>query len=66
MTSILRRSSEAELATTLWDCNDSNRLNRYQEEAVKLALSNKFVMIQGPPGNYTNICITFNIYLYSS
>ena len=60
VTSMLGRSSEAELATTLWDSN-ANRLNRYQEEAVKLALSNKFVMIQGPPGNYTSICITFKI-----
>ena len=41
---------EAEVATTLWNMSSSIRLNEYQRKAVELALSNKFVMIQGPPG----------------
>ena len=41
---------EADLATTLWNSSSSISLNPYQRKAVELALSNKFVMIQGPPG----------------
>ena len=42
--------NEADLATTLWNSGSSTSLNPYQRKAVELALSNKFVMIQGPPG----------------
>ena len=44
---------EAQLATTLWNSGSSISLNPYQRKAVELALSNKFVMIQGPPGRQT-------------
>ena len=36
------------LATTLWCSN--KKLNRVQMKAVKLALTKRFQLIQGPPG----------------
>lgn len=36
------------IAKTLWSCQ--KRLNAVQVKAVKLALSNTFQLIQGPPG----------------
>ena len=43
---------QAKLATTLWNTRRTTGLNDCQKEAVKLALSNRFVMIHGPPGKY--------------
>ena len=48
--------AQAEVATTLWDSSTSIDLNPYQRKAVELALSNKFVMIQGPPGMPMDEC----------
>ena len=38
------------LATTLWCSNIVKKLNPVQMEAVKLALTKRFQLIQGPPG----------------
>ena len=39
------------MARTLWTGGDTaTELNKYQLEAIKLALTNSFQLIQGPPG----------------
>ena len=52
-------SQEAQVATTLWNSSSSISLNPYQRRAVELALSNKFVMIQGPPGMKVDSLLLF-------
>ena len=38
-------------ATNLWESeNKENELNKIQKKAIKLALVNRFQLIQGPPG----------------
>ena len=45
-------SDVAQVASSIWPMEESGQqLNEYQLKAIQLACCNKFVVIQGPPGN---------------
>ena len=44
--------NETTFARSYWPLKDKRKLNLYQQQALDLAWSKKFSMIQGPPGIY--------------
>ena len=44
--------NETTVARSYWPLKDKRKLNSYQQQALDLAWSKKFSMIQGPPGMY--------------